>query len=142
MGQTVTLVCESFGGNPLASIVWFKNNKRIDHSYTTSGITVFWSSLSASALLVPLFYDLYKHYDNSLFLLRLNWERQLLKHKTLGTRSKNTYMFLAQPEDNNAVYRCEAHNIMLKHPLTAEITLSVQCKSINPISICELKTGL
>lgn len=41
MGQTVTLVCESFGGNPLASIVWYKNNQRIDHSYTTSGIAVF-----------------------------------------------------------------------------------------------------
>ena len=38
MGQTVTLVCESYGGNPLASIVWYKNNQRIDHSYTTSGI--------------------------------------------------------------------------------------------------------
>ena len=37
-------------------------------------------------------------------------------------------MFLAQPEDNNAVYRCEANNIMLKHPLQSQITLSVQCK--------------
>ena len=37
MGETVTLVCESYGGNPLASIVWYKNNQRIDHSYTTSG---------------------------------------------------------------------------------------------------------
>lgn len=45
-----------------------------------------------------------------------------------GTKSKNTYMFLAQPEDNNAVFRCEANNMMLKQPLTAETTLSVQCK--------------
>ena len=37
-------------------------------------------------------------------------------------------MFLAQPEDNNAVYKCEANNIMLQQPLSAEITLSVQCK--------------
>ena len=44
-------------------------------------------------------------------------------------------MFLAQPEDNNAVYRCEANNIMLKHPLQAQITLSVQCKWILPHKI-------
>ena len=37
-------------------------------------------------------------------------------------------MFLAQPEDNNAVYKCEANNIILQQPLSAEITLSVQCK--------------
>ena len=37
-------------------------------------------------------------------------------------------MFLAQPEDNNAVYRCEANNKMLSKPLTAEITMAVQCK--------------
>ena len=37
-------------------------------------------------------------------------------------------MFLAEPEDNNAVYKCEANNIMLQRPLTAEMTMSVQCK--------------
>ncbi|XP_023332616.1 nephrin isoform X4 [Eurytemora carolleeae] len=37
MGQTVTLVCESYGGNPLATIIWYKNGQRIDHSYTTMG---------------------------------------------------------------------------------------------------------
>jgi len=79
MGQSVTLVCESCGGNPLASIVWYKNNERIDHSYTTS-----------------------------------------------GSKSKNTYMFVAAPDDNNAVYRCEAKNLMIIHPLTAEIRMSVQ----------------
>ena len=37
MGQTVTLVCESYGGNPLATIIWYKNGQRVDHSYTTMG---------------------------------------------------------------------------------------------------------
>ena len=37
MGQTVSLVCESYGGNPLASIIWYKNGQRVDHSYTTMG---------------------------------------------------------------------------------------------------------
>ena len=37
MGQTVTLVCESYGGNPLATIIWFKNGQRVDHSYKTLG---------------------------------------------------------------------------------------------------------
>ena len=81
MGQAVTLVCESYGGNPLAAIVWYKNNQRIDHSYTTS-----------------------------------------------GSKSKNTIMFLAQPDDNNAAYRCEAKNTMIREPLTAQIVMSVQCK--------------
>ncbi len=37
LGQTVTLICVSHGGNPLAEVVWFKNDKGIDYSYTTSG---------------------------------------------------------------------------------------------------------
>ena len=81
MGQAVTLVCESYGGNPLAAIVWYKNNQRIDDSYTTS-----------------------------------------------GSISKNTIMFLAQPDDNNAVYRCEAKNKMISKPLTAQIVMSILCK--------------
>ena len=37
LGQTVTLICVSHGGNPLAEIVWFKNDVGVDFSYTTSG---------------------------------------------------------------------------------------------------------
>ena len=37
MGQTVNLECVSYGGNPLATITWFRNGDVIDHSYTTSG---------------------------------------------------------------------------------------------------------
>ena len=36
MGDTVTLVCRSRGGNPLAQLVWYKNNEQVDFSYTTS----------------------------------------------------------------------------------------------------------
>ena len=35
MGQTVTLDCQSYGGNPLATIIWYKNGRRIDNSYNT-----------------------------------------------------------------------------------------------------------
>ncbi|XP_054719331.1 nephrin-like [Uloborus diversus] len=35
-GDTVNLKCISRGGNPLARLVWGKNNVSIDHSYTTS----------------------------------------------------------------------------------------------------------
>ena len=34
-GETVTLVCVSRGGNPLATVTWYKNGLRIDSSYTT-----------------------------------------------------------------------------------------------------------
>ena len=36
MGETLTLVCKSRGGNPLAKLIWYKNNERIDFSYSTS----------------------------------------------------------------------------------------------------------
>jgi hypothetical protein len=34
-GDTVTLVCISRGGNPLATITWYRNGQRVDSSYTT-----------------------------------------------------------------------------------------------------------
>ena len=37
MGQEVNLVCISRGGNPLASIVWYKNDVKVDYSFITSG---------------------------------------------------------------------------------------------------------
>lgn len=36
-GQEVRLECVSRGGNPLASIVWFKNGAKVDHTFETSG---------------------------------------------------------------------------------------------------------
>ena len=35
MGDTVKLDCRSRGGNPLAQLVWFRNDEQIDFSYTT-----------------------------------------------------------------------------------------------------------
>lgn len=37
MGQEVKLECISRGGNPLAQIVWYKNEVKIDHTYETTG---------------------------------------------------------------------------------------------------------
>ena len=36
MGDTLTLMCRSRGGNPLAQLVWYKNNEQVDFSYTTT----------------------------------------------------------------------------------------------------------
>ena len=36
-GQEVNLVCVSRGGNPLAQIVWYKNDVKVDFSFVTSG---------------------------------------------------------------------------------------------------------
>ncbi len=36
-GQEVKLECISRGGNPLAQIVWYKNEVKIDHTYETTG---------------------------------------------------------------------------------------------------------
>lgn len=35
--QSVSLTCVSRGGNPLAELIWFKNDVRIDSSYMTVG---------------------------------------------------------------------------------------------------------
>ena len=35
MGDTLTLVCKSIGGNPLAQLVWYKNDEEVDFSFTT-----------------------------------------------------------------------------------------------------------
>ena len=37
MGQDVRLECVSRGGNPLATIVWFKNNVKVDKTFETAG---------------------------------------------------------------------------------------------------------
>lgn len=37
MGHDVALECVSRGGNPLAQVVWYKNDVKIDHTYETSG---------------------------------------------------------------------------------------------------------
>ena len=34
-GQSITLRCESYGGNPLATLEWHKNEEKIDTSYIT-----------------------------------------------------------------------------------------------------------
>ena len=34
-GQSITLRCESYGGNPLATLEWHKNDEKIDTSYIT-----------------------------------------------------------------------------------------------------------
>ena len=88
MGQAVTLVCESHGGNPLARVIWYKNDKRIDQSDTSS-----------------------------------------------GSVARNTIMFLAQPDDNDAEYRCEASNKMTHQPLSSKIVMAVQCKRYYQLSL-------
>ncbi|GFY43634.1 nephrin [Trichonephila inaurata madagascariensis] len=37
MGDTLTLACVSRGGNPLAKLVWFRNDQQTDVTYTTTG---------------------------------------------------------------------------------------------------------
>ena len=41
LGETVTLSCNVSGGDPTPAVVWFRDNRAIDNSSTTSGgITV------------------------------------------------------------------------------------------------------
>lgn len=36
-GQEMELVCRSYGGNPPAQLIWYKNNRQVMSQYTTSG---------------------------------------------------------------------------------------------------------
>ena len=55
-------------------------------------------------------------------MLYFNVLRQFGPKETPDTK----LYFVFQPDDNNAVYRCEAKNRMVAQPLTAEIVMSVQ----------------
>ncbi|XP_076332290.1 nephrin-like isoform X2 [Tachypleus tridentatus] len=77
-GDTITLTCVSRGGNPLAQLIWYKNNQQVDFSYTTS-----------------------------------------------GRKSTNKHTFVVDTSDNNAIYRCEASNIISPQPMNAVVKLSV-----------------
>ena len=47
-----------------------------------------------------------------------------------GDKSVNELVFTVQPNDNEAVYRCEASNLVTPTPLKAEERLIVQCEYI------------
>jgi hypothetical protein len=36
-GQEMELICKSYGGNPPAQLIWYKNNRQVVSQYTTSG---------------------------------------------------------------------------------------------------------
>lgn len=81
-GDTLKLVCVSKGGNPLAQVIWFKNDQEVDFSYTGG-----------------------------------------------NNKAVNELAFTVQASDNDAVYKCEASNVIPSpRPLTASYKLIVHCK--------------
>ncbi len=48
-------------------------------------------------------------------------------------RAENVLAFTVEPTDNDAVYRCEASNLVTPQPLVAEEQLIVQCELIDQI---------
>ena len=57
-------------------------------------------------------------------------------------RAENELILTVQPNDNEAVYRCEASNLVTPEPLKAEIKLIVQCKLAFTGSSTSLQCGL
>ena len=53
-------------------------------------------------------------------------------------KAENELVFTVRPNDNEAVYRCEASNRVTPKPLTTQVKLTVQCKYL---SVC-LCTGV
>lgn len=80
-GRQLELICKSRGGNPLAQLIWYKNNEPVHMKYYT--------------------------------------------HDAI---SESTYTFTADASDNNAVYRCTATNVQSKKPLSAQVSLTVECE--------------
>ena len=54
-----------------------------------------------------------------------------------NNRAENELIFTVQPQDNNAIYKCQASNSMTKEPLTTEVKLTVQCEfNVDRIMLC------
>ena len=51
-----------------------------------------------------------------------------LSYESGDNRAENELIFTVQPSDNEAVYRCEASNLVTPVPLKKEIKLKVLCK--------------
>ena len=47
---------------------------------------------------------------------------------TSNNKAENEILFTVQPSDNEAIYRCEASNLVTVQPLKVEVKLTVQCK--------------
>ncbi|RWS30409.1 nephrin-like protein, partial [Leptotrombidium deliense] len=90
MGDTVTLVCRSRGGNPLAQLVWKKNGEQVDFSYTT----------------------------------------------VAGRESINSYSFIVDASDNNAVYSFAPAKVTITGPAEAKagenVTMTCKTDKSNP----------
>ena len=50
-----------------------------------------------------------------------------MAYRTSGRLSENIYQFIAEANDNKAIFKCEANNIMSQTPLKVEAELSVLC---------------
>lgn len=50
------------------------------------------------------------------------------KYKNATREATNTYTFTVTAGDNNAVYRCEATNLVTLQPFEASVKLSVLCE--------------
>ena len=57
-----------------------------------------------------------------------NGKRVDSSYTTMGQASKNTYTFVAKPDDNNAKYTCMAKNELMDKELLASVTTKVYCK--------------
>lgn len=68
--------------------------------------------------------DLYKR-----LLLFISGDEELDTDKNIiGTISTAAIAIIADPSDNNAIYKCVAENEATEIPLEREITLSVRCE--------------
>lgn len=59
-----------------------------------------------------------------------NGETKDSSYDSGSNRSENEISFVLQKSDNGAVFRCEASNPVTPQPLTAQVTLTVNCEYI------------
>lgn len=104
-GSSQKLLCMSSGGNPPATLTWFKNDKKVNKT---------WREKKSFELIISLL---------SLLFLQINSQT-----KTINNSVQSELNIIANITDNQAIYRCEAQNSATDVPLLDSKTLSVHCK--------------
>ena len=106
-GQEISLQCESYGGNPLASLEWFRNGDKVRHPWLV--MNCFISFLSSVFFITDCFF----------------WKIDTTYVTHDQHKSVNVYTFTAAETDNKAEFRCEASNPFLSTGLSTSLQLTV-----------------
>lgn len=115
-GSSQKLLCMSSGGNPPATLTWFKNDKKVNKTWR--------EGRKSYELIMFSRFSIFSPSERSFVLLaQINSQT-----KTINNSVQSELNIIANITDNQAIYRCEAQNSATDVPLLDSKILSVHCK--------------